>query len=86
MRLLRLEFGISVRELAEAAGVSKQYMSGIELGKYTYDYSKNSERLIQKAFERVIEQRAEQARRLSEAYTENRHRLLELVTEEQHEL
>ena len=80
LRLLRIKYGITLNELAKAAGVSFQYVSDIELGKYSV--SKSSKLLMQKAFSKVIAQRFVQLRRLSEAYENNRHCLLDFVPEE----
>lgn len=84
MRLLRLEYNISLKELAIAAGVSSQYISDIELGKYHPTASVN--RLIDKAFENVIHQRIEQLVRLSDVYYRNRLHLLESSMEGFYEL
>ena len=84
LRLLRHQYGITLKEFAEAAGVSSQYVSDIELGKYKV--SKSNEYLIQKAFEKVISQRFLQTWRLSEAYVDTRHRLLDFLTEDDYEL
>ena len=81
MRLIRLKYGIPARELAEAAGVSPQYITGLELGDYTgrYNYRRRGEPMIQKAFERAAANRAEQARRLSEDIARHRGRLLDFM-------
>ena len=84
LRLLRHQYGITLIELAKAAGVSLQYVSDIELGKY--NISKSNQLLMQRAFEKVITQRILQAQRLSEAYAGNRQRLLNLITEDDDEL
>ena len=81
MRTLRHRYGITIRELAEAVGVSHQYVSDLELGKYTgrYDFRHSGIPLMQAAFERVVDNKAEQARRLSEDYGKYRHSLLDFV-------
>jgi len=83
MRSLRDKYGVSARELADAAGVSQQYISDLELGRYRerYDYRKSGEPLVQKAFETVAAARKEQAWQLSEDLANNRHRLLGFVEE-----
>lgn len=81
IRLLRLQYHISLRELAQDAGVCHQYLSALELGK---GYGgKQAEAIVQKAFEAVITARCEQLKRLSEEYAANRHRLLEFINVEE---
>ena len=81
MRLLRHRYGITTRELAEAVGVSRQYVSDLELGKYIgrYDFRHSGTPLMQAAFERVAANKAEQARQLLEDCDNNCHRLLDFV-------
>jgi len=81
MRFLRNKYNIPMRELAQAAGVSQQYMSDLELGKYQdrYDYRKGGGPLVQRAFEGVAETRLEQARRLSGDIEGSRGRLLDYM-------
>jgi transcriptional regulator with XRE-family HTH domain len=82
-RLLRGKYNISIKELAAAANVSHQYVSGIELGEYTFG---SCETLIHDAFEKIIKHRTEQALGLAEDYAANRDRLLEFITEDGYEL
>jgi len=86
-RLLRLRHGIPLRELAEAAGVTHQHISDLETGRHAgrYDTRRGGAALLQRAFEGVIANRAERARRLSEDFVACRHRLLDIV-EGKHEL
>ena len=80
MRRLRHKYAISARELAEIAGVSQQFVSDLELGKYAerYDCTQRGEPLMQKAFECAAANRAEQARQLAGDISMYRHCLLEL--------
>ena len=80
-RHLRQKHGISLRELAEAVGVTHQFVSDLELAKYIgqYDFRRNGALLMQEAFEAVIAGKKEQARRLSEDYESCRHRLLDFM-------
>ena len=74
MRSLRILHGISLKELAGAAGVSPQYMSNVELGVIRY---KNLEEQMQAAFETLISERAGRLEELEKSYGENKERLLE---------
>jgi len=82
-RLLRDKYNIPVSELAKAAGVSQQYISGLELGKYQelFDYKKSCGPLMQKAFEGVAASRSEQVRLLTEDIARNSRRLLDFMEE-----
>ncbi|MDR1132273.1 MAG: helix-turn-helix domain-containing protein [Oscillospiraceae bacterium] len=84
MRLLRMKFRITAQELADAAGVSQQYISDIELGRYGRNASCGL--LMQKAFEKVIEQRSRQVSELSAAFAVYRDRLLDYTAEDSYEL
>jgi len=77
MRHLRLEHGVSLTALAAAAGVSVQRISEIE----TFGGTENNVRLIQQAFETVIEQRKSAAAELEAAYQRNRGQLFRHVKE-----
>ena len=57
-RALRLRHGIPLRELAQAAGVSVQLISAIELEKERW--TPGNEELLQKAFAAVAVRRREQ--------------------------
>jgi hypothetical protein len=80
-RLLRFRHGITTVELARAAGVSHQYISSLELGKYCggYDYRKSGGVLMQRAFEIVAAERNARARYLSEDFDKYRYRLLDFL-------
>ena len=82
-KYLREKYCISARQLAGAAGVSQQYISDLELGKYSerYDYVKTGTPLIYEAFENVIRQRKEQLRQLSVELAKYRCRLLNSMEE-----
>ncbi len=84
MRCLRLKHSISLRELSAAAGVSHQYMSDIELGKY--GRREVCETQMRHAFEKVIEQRSSRNSALSADYAGCRDRLLDYIAEGEHEL
>ena len=81
MRRIRLKYGIPARELAEFAGLSQQFVSDLELGKYIdrYDYAKSGGPVMQKAFEGAAADRAEQARRLGGDIAKYRGRLLDFM-------
>ena len=81
MRMLREKYHIPVRELAIAAGVSQQFISDMELGKYNdrYAYRKRGEPLLFGAFLSVAAARERQAKRLIEDLTNNQNRLFEYV-------
>ena len=83
MRILRHRYGITLAELAKIAGVSGQYISDLELGKYigSYDYRQSGDQLVARAFAGVVANRREQARRLSDDFMKNCHRLLDFVEE-----
>lgn len=77
MRHLRLEYGVSLTALAAAAGVSVQRISEIE----TFGGTEDNVRLIQRAFETVIEQRKKANTELEAAYRRNRKQLFRHVKE-----
>jgi transcriptional regulator with XRE-family HTH domain len=83
MRILRHRYKITTRELAEAVGVSQQYMSDLELGKYLgiYDYRKSGEPMVLLAFEAVAAGRQGQAGQLPGLLAKYRHSLLDFVEE-----
>ena len=74
MRELRLKHGVTLQELADSVNVSMQYISEIELepkrGK--------SLKLVQKAFETLIEKEFERLEDLKNDYSENKDRLFEI--------
>ena len=71
MRRLRLEYGVSLVSLAKAVGVSVQRISEIESKGGTQENVK----LIQKAFEYVIEDRQQNNTALELAYQHNKEQL-----------
>jgi len=77
MRSLRLEYGIRLKQLAAHAGVSTQYLSGLELGRY-YAGEQTID-LVRLAFEKVVDDEAQRAFRLSEAFYLDQHRLLDFI-------
>ncbi len=77
MRHLRLEYGVSLTALAAAAGVSAQRISEIE----TFGGTDNNVKLIQRAFEAIIEQRKSENTELEAAYLRNRRKLFHHVKE-----
>ena len=87
MRRLRFKYGISARELSDIAGVSPQYIIGLELGEYAgrYDYRRRGEPMIRNAFEGAAANRMAQAQRLSEDLAKYSERLLDFV-EDNYEL
>jgi transcriptional regulator with XRE-family HTH domain len=80
MRSLRLKYNIRLKLLAAYAGVSTQYLSGLELGRnYAGEHAKNVVRL---AFKKVVEDEVQRALWLSAAYSLNKNRLLEFIPNE----
>jgi transcriptional regulator with XRE-family HTH domain len=80
MRFLRIEYEITLRELANAAGVSVQYVSEIELQESCR--TKKAERLMQKAFEAVISKRGENTKDLKKAFFASRNSLFSIMEAE----
>lgn len=74
MRSLRILHKISLRELADAANVSVQYISKVELGNSN---GKNL-KLMQKAFETLIHEKGGQLDMLMKSYADNKDHLLEI--------
>lgn len=62
LRYLRLKHGISLRELADAAGVSGQYMSRVELGQVIPSWT--LEKKCEAALEQIALRRFEAAQAL----------------------
>lgn len=83
-RLLRLQYHITRAELAEAAGISPQRVSQLELD-LTYR-PKKAERKIAMAFEQVISSRGERVDGLRQTFQRHRDSLMEPVEETNHEL
>jgi len=77
MRDLRLKYGIRITQLAVHAGVSPQYLSALELGRYFA--GERAIHLVRLAFERVVEEETKRAFRLSEDYFINQYRLLDFI-------
>jgi transcriptional regulator with XRE-family HTH domain len=84
IRLLRLRYGITLKEFAAAAGVSHQYISDVELGKY--GRNEGCALLMQKAFEKIIEQKSGRVSEFTADYAGRRNRLLDFIAEDEHEL
>jgi transcriptional regulator with XRE-family HTH domain len=79
MRLLRLNYGISLPELARTINVSPQYLSLLELGETCA--TETATRRVQLAFERVIIARRERTIAMTAAYAACRERILEFTEE-----
>ena len=77
MRILRQKYNISLRELAEAAQLSLQFISIIELG--AYQATENTKIQIANAFERIVEKRTEVLQDLKIDYEYYRDKLLDFV-------
>gem|GEM_PF-2778159 len=77
MRILRQKYSISLRELAEAANISLQFISVIELG--VYPATDTIKAQIVTAFERIIEKRAEVLQDLTVDFNLYRDKLLDFV-------
>jgi len=77
MRRLRLVYGISLAELAQAAGVSQQRISEIELNTFHQRTNELKER-IELAFQHIINARGKENQRLAQDFQRNRKRLFEL--------
>lgn len=81
IRALRLRHGITLEELAEAAGVSNQYMSRAELRQTAPTWS--LEKKCEEAMEQIISRRRESAQTLEAEYRSIKGYLLELTKEGQ---
>ena len=77
MRILRHKYNISLRELAEAAQLSLQYISIVELGAYTATDSTKTQ--IAEAFMRIVERRTEVLQDLTVDCEYYRDKLLDFV-------
>ena len=64
LRSLRLRYHIRLDELAQAAGVSHQYISDLELEKRRA--TPGDRRLVERAFDIVVQNRRKQIDRLAE--------------------
>lgn len=82
-RALRLRHGIPIRELAEAAGVSVQLISKIELEPERQ--TPGHAALLANAFETIIRQKQKQTLRLAEDFAASRGRLFSYEMEAFHE-
>lgn len=83
LRAIRLKHGISLAELAKAAGVSNQYMSQVELGRAAPTSS--LEKKCEQALERIVLQRYQGALALEYACRVEKGRLLKEAEEGCHE-
>lgn len=81
MRSLRLRYKIRLDELAQAAGVSHQYISDLELEKRPA--TPGDRRLVERAFEIVVQKRKEQVDRLAEECSAGRSCFLDPIEEEE---
>ena len=77
MRLLRLRYNITLREIAEAAELSLQHISRIELG--LYPANDNTKVHMATAFDRIISNRTTVVTDLIADYAVYGDRLLEFV-------
>lgn len=79
MRYLRLRYKIRLEELAHAAGVSHQYISDLELGKRPA--TPGDRRLVERAFEIVVQDRKKEIDRLVEDCSTGRSCFLDPIEE-----
>ena len=84
MRLLRHKYHISLGELSDACGVSKQRLSEIELNKKSV--SEAAARMIGNGFTVVTERRRDASDGLNQDLQRHKNALLELVEEHGYEL
>jgi Helix-turn-helix. len=77
LRRLRLTYSISLLELAQAAGVSQQRISELELNLLQRRSDELKERM-ELAFQHIIEARGKENQRLAQDFERNRKRLFEL--------
>lgn len=84
MRLLRTKYNISCPELGNAAGLSAQRISELELG--TGNVEPVTEEKIQAAFLKVIELRTDNVCSLTQSFVKHENSLLETVEELDYEL
>ena len=76
-----MKYGVTARELAGAAGVSQQFISDLELGKYCgrYEFAASAGPMVRKAFESVALHRARQVCGLLADLSCNEARLLDFL-------
>ena len=84
IRLLRLKYGITCKELGAAAGISAQRVSQIELCEA--GISEETKIKLKKGLEKIIFDRKESCETLTDAYAQHRDSLFELVMETAYEL
>ena len=84
IRILRRKFQISIKELAEASGVSFQRISRLEL--CDGGFEPETLRKIQKGMSAIFSKRNEECTELYEALRDNYDSLLEVVEESDYEL
>ncbi len=84
MRLLRHKYHISLAELSDACGVSKQRLSEIELDKTSV--STVAARMIADGFSVVEKRRRDNLKALSKDFRRHKNALLESVEEHGYEL
>ncbi|MDR1330097.1 MAG: helix-turn-helix domain-containing protein [Oscillospiraceae bacterium] len=80
MRALRHKHGVSLAELARCAGVSAQYISGIELG--AYPATEHMRNISRSAFERLIRSNREHIEALADDLAIYRESLLDPMEDE----
>jgi transcriptional regulator with XRE-family HTH domain len=80
MRALRHKHGVSLAELARCAGVSAQYISGIELG--VYPATEHMRDISRSAFERLIRSNRERTEALAVDFAAFGDRLLDPAEDE----
>ncbi len=80
LRSLRLRYHIRLDELAQAAGVSHQYISDLELEKRRA--TPGDRRLVERAFDIVVQNRRKQIDRLAEEFSAGRSYFLDPIKEE----
>ncbi|MEG2678493.1 MAG: helix-turn-helix domain-containing protein [Oscillospiraceae bacterium] len=81
LRYLRLKYGITLDELADAAGPSRQHISRAELRQIPPTWS--LEKKCEVALERIIDQRYAAARALEQDYRAHKGALLDYLEETQ---
>lgn len=83
-RMLRMKYGISVAELAQAARVSPQRISQMELD--LHNEPNRSAQMVQNAFIKIIAERSRMLDGLRLDFVRHRDTLLDLVEEPGYEL
>ena len=84
LRVIRLKFHITVRELAGACGLTPQWVSAFELGQRRT--SERTKERLRTALETLIQRREEDSCELAATYEKHRDTLFDLVGETDYEL